>query len=102
MATLPPAGLRSEWAGLGLCVTRHPDALFVTGAAQREAKLVCQRCPVIAECLADALDHQTEFGVWGGMTERERRALLRQHPHVVSWWALFNRVGQRQGQAAAS
>ena len=51
MATLPPAGLRSEWAGLGLCVTRHPDALFVTGAAQREAKLVCQRCPVIAECL---------------------------------------------------
>jgi WhiB family redox-sensing transcriptional regulator len=41
------------------------------------------------ECLADALDNRTEFGVWGGMTERERRALLRRHPDVVSWRALF-------------
>lgn len=37
------------------------------------------------ECLADALDNDIEFGVWGGMTERERRALLRRRPGVVSW-----------------
>jgi WhiB family redox-sensing transcriptional regulator len=37
------------------------------------------------ECLVDALDHRVLFGVWGGMTERERRALLRSRPDVVSW-----------------
>lgn len=38
------------------------------------------------ECLADALDSQTSFGVWGGLTERERRALLRRYPSVSDWW----------------
>ncbi len=70
-----------------------PDDLFVKGAAQQQAKVVCQRCPVIAECLAEALDHRTEFGVWGGMTERERRALLRSNPQVTSWWSLFAQAG---------
>lgn len=37
------------------------------------------------ECLADSLDNRIEFGVWGGMTERERRALLRKRSDVVSW-----------------
>ena len=78
-------GMRADWAALGLCVTRDPDALFVKGAAQQQAKIVCQRCPVIAECLADALDNRTEFGVWGGMTERERRQLLRQRSDIDSW-----------------
>ncbi|HZG93587.1 MAG TPA: WhiB family transcriptional regulator, partial [Mycobacteriales bacterium] len=41
------------------------------------------------ECLSDALDNQVEFGVWGGMTERERRALLRRRPNVKSWRALL-------------
>src|SRR6188472_716915 len=77
------------WAGQGRCVSNDPDALFVRGAAQQNAKIVCQKCPVIAECLADALDNRTEFGVWGGMTERERRAMLRRHPNVASWWSLF-------------
>ena len=53
-----------------------PDALFVQGAAQNRAKAVCVGCAVRTECLADALDNRVEFGVWGGMTERERRALL--------------------------
>jgi len=62
-----------------------PDALFVEGAAQREARAVCSACPVRLECLADALDNRMDFGVWGGMTERERRALLRRRPEVSSW-----------------
>lgn len=37
------------------------------------------------ECLAEALDEGIEFGVWGGMTERDRRALLQRKPHVDSW-----------------
>jgi len=44
---------------------------------------------VIAECLADSLDNQIEYGVWGGMTERQRRVLLIRRPGVVSWRALF-------------
>lgn len=82
--------LLTDWAPAGNCVTTDPDALFVRGAAQQQAKLICGRCPVVAECLADALDNRTEFGVWGGMTERERRAMLRRHPKVTSWWTLFN------------
>ncbi len=78
-----------QWALQGSCVDAEPDALFVRGAAQQLAKQVCMSCPVIAECLADALDNRTEFGVWGGMTERERRALLKRRPDVTSWRALF-------------
>lgn len=88
-----------DWAPLGSCSTSDPDALFVQGAAQQTAKVVCQRCPVIAECLADALDNRTEFGVWGGMTERERRALLKRRPNITSWAALF---AQARAQAAES
>ena len=43
----------------------------------------------IAECAVDSLDNRVEFGVWGGMTERQRRALLKQHPEVVSWAEVF-------------
>jgi WhiB family redox-sensing transcriptional regulator len=78
-----------DWASQGACRKAEPDALFVRGAAQQVAKKVCLGCPVIAQCLADSLDNQTEFGVWGGMTERERRALLKRRPEVVSWRALF-------------
>jgi WhiB family redox-sensing transcriptional regulator len=46
-------------------------------------------CPVRTECLADALDNRVEFGVWGGMTERERRALLKRRPDVRSWRTLL-------------
>ena len=57
-----------------------PDELFVRGAEQNKAKQLCSGCPVRTECLAEALDNQIEWGVWGGMTERERRALLRRRP----------------------
>ena len=84
-----PGAMRQDWAGLGACVAGDPDDLFVKGAAQQQAKVVCQRCPVIAECLAEALDHRTEFGVWGGMTERERRELLRQRTDISSWQSVL-------------
>ncbi|MDQ2851248.1 WhiB family transcriptional regulator [Dermatophilaceae bacterium Sec6.4] len=77
------------WAARAACRGGSPDELFAKGAAQQNAKAICHGCPVVAECLADALDNRTEYGVWGGMTERERRALLRRRPEVVSWTALF-------------
>src|SRR5690625_6149088 len=64
-----------------------PDGFFVQGAEQNRAKTTCVACPVKTECLADALDNRIDFGVWGGMTERERRRLLRRHPHVTDWAA---------------
>ena len=73
-----------DWNDRGACRTGDPDELFVRGAEQNKAKLVCSGCPVRTECLAEALDNQIEWGVWGGMTERERRALLRRRP-TSSW-----------------
>lgn len=61
-----------DWADRGLCRTQA-DRMFAEGAAQNEAKAVCVHCPVQVECLAYALDHRVEHGVWGAMTERERR-----------------------------
>ncbi len=74
-----------DWSAHAACRETDPDELFVQGAAQNRAKAVCHGCPVRTECLADALDSRVEFGVWGGMTERERRALLRRRPTVTSW-----------------
>src|ERR1700758_2265271 len=80
---------RTAWVSKALCSSSDPDVLFVSGKAQRKATAICRHCPVVAECLADALDNRVEFGVWGGMTERQRRALLKQHPEVVSWYEFF-------------
>ncbi|MBO1766148.1 WhiB family transcriptional regulator [Allobranchiibius sp. GilTou38] len=90
-------GWDQSWAARAACRGGAPDELFARGAAQQSAKLVCQGCPVVAECLADALDNRTEYGVWGGMTERERRALLRRRPDVQSWTALFKAARAREG-----
>lgn len=79
-----------DWAASAACQQSTPDALFVRGAEQHRAKLVCATCPVRAECLAEALDNRIEWGVWGGMTERERRAVLRKRPNVSSWRALLS------------
>jgi WhiB family redox-sensing transcriptional regulator len=82
-------GMIADWPSVAACRTGDPDALFVQGAEQNVAKRICRSCPVRYECLADALDNRIEFGVWGGMTERERRALLRRHPQVPSWRKMF-------------
>ncbi|MSO27032.1 MAG: WhiB family transcriptional regulator [Candidatus Nanopelagicales bacterium] len=80
---------KRDWAADAACRGTDPDILFVQGAAQKRAKNICMGCPVRTECLADALDNGVEFGIWGGMTERERRALLRRRPNVTSWRLLL-------------
>ncbi|HCT14096.1 MAG TPA: WhiB family transcriptional regulator [Corynebacterium nuruki] len=80
---------RGEWITQAHCRNVDPEELFVRGAAQRKAVAICRHCPVVLQCRADALDNNVEFGVWGGMTERQRRALLRKHPEVDSWADFF-------------
>ncbi|MCG6568218.1 WhiB family transcriptional regulator [Tessaracoccus sp. ZS01] len=75
----------SEWTLQAKC-RDMADALFPEGKDQKRARSVCVGCPVRSECLAEALDNRIEWGVWGGMTERERRALLRQRPDIDSWF----------------
>jgi WhiB family transcriptional regulator, redox-sensing transcriptional regulator len=64
--------------GRGRCAEVDPDLHFPEkGAGTRGAKLVCRACEVRPECLEYALEHDERFGVWGGLSERERRRLRR-------------------------
>ncbi|MEU6974127.1 WhiB family transcriptional regulator [Kitasatospora aureofaciens] len=74
-----------DWREAAACRTTDPDEMFADHAHQTRAKATCSGCPSRTPCLAHALDNRIEFGVWGGMTERERRALLRRRPTVTSW-----------------
>ena len=94
--------LSPDWTSQAACRGTDPDSLFVQGAAQNRAKAICMGCPVRTECLADALDNRVEFGVWGGMTERERRALLRRRPNVTSWHRLLSTAQQEYQRAAGT
>lgn len=96
------AGPDGHWTAAAACGTGKvaPDELFVEGAAQRDARSVCEGCVVRLQCLADALDSRADFGVWGGMTERERRALRRRRPEVESWHDEL--VGADAAQAVAT
>ena len=86
-----------EWTARAKC-KGMTDALFPEAADQKRARLFCQGCPVRFECLAEALDNRIEWGVWGGMTERERRQLLRQRSDISSWSDVL--VGQKRAYAA--
>jgi WhiB family redox-sensing transcriptional regulator len=99
---LAPTAEERRWTTEALCADGDPDRLFVTGAAQREAAKLCRDCPVLMECLADALDNRIEFGVWGGLTERQRRALLKRRPDVTSWRDLLESAREDGRRGVAS
>lgn len=66
------------WQERALCAQTDPEAFFPEkGGSTREAKRVCMSCEVRAECLDYALAHDERFGIWGGLSERERRRLKR-------------------------
>src|SRR6185436_13611531 len=89
---------REDWTMRAKCRGME-DALFPDASDQKRARLLCSGCPVRFECLAEALDNRIEWGVWGGMTERERRLLLRQRTDVTSWSSIL--VGKQGAQADA-
>lgn len=66
------------WQDRANCLGVDPDLFFPErGASTREAKEVCRGCVVRDECLEYALAHGEKFGIWGGMSERERRRIRR-------------------------
>lgn len=81
---------QEDWTMRAKCRGKG-DALFPEAADQKRARLVCSGCPVMYECLAEALDNRIEWGIWGGKTERERRLLLRNHSEVRSWSSVLVR-----------
>jgi WhiB family redox-sensing transcriptional regulator len=67
------------WQEQALCAQTDPEAFFPEkGGSTREAKRVCSRCDVRGDCLTFALSHDERFGIWGGLSERERRRLKRE------------------------
>jgi WhiB family redox-sensing transcriptional regulator len=81
-----------------ICRDEDPELFFPVGTGDpalkqiAEAKTVCRRCPVASECLAWALDSGQDAGVWGGMSEDERRALKRRN----------TRADRRRGATASA
>lgn len=66
------------WRGDAVCAQTDPEAFFPEkGGSTREAKAVCARCLVAAEGLDSALRNEERFGIWGGLSERERRKITR-------------------------
>jgi WhiB family transcriptional regulator, redox-sensing transcriptional regulator len=69
-------GEEQDWQERALCAQTDPEAFFPEkGGSTREAKKVCQTCEVRVECLEAALMNDERFGIWGGLSERERRKL---------------------------
>ncbi len=78
-----PAGDRPDWRADAACRDADPELFFPDGdirsarAQLKTAKLICRGCPVSATCLNWALASGQEAGIWGGLTEDERRGLHR-------------------------
>lgn len=72
-----------DWRDRAACLDEDPELFFPIGntgpALQQieDAKAICRTCPVIDECLKFALENGQDAGVWGGLSEDERRALKR-------------------------
>src|SRR4029079_11706497 len=73
------------WQDRALCAQTDPEAFFPEkGGSTREAKKVCLGCDVRAECLEYALMKDERFGIWGGLSERERRRLKKSAVWVIA------------------
>jgi WhiB family transcriptional regulator, redox-sensing transcriptional regulator len=73
------ADQEQDWQERALCAQTDPEAFFPEkGGSTREAKKICGGCEVRTECLEYALAHDERFGIWGGLSERERRRIRKQ------------------------
>ena len=80
MVAAPAFLIRQDqnWRAHARCAEFDPDLFFAAGALEHKvAKRICRTCPVQKECLVFAMDTPMDHGVWGGLTERERRSYRR-------------------------
>ncbi len=76
-----------SWRERGRCLGLDPEIFYPPEddeAAAEPAKAICAVCPVREACLEHALTRREKIGVWGGLTERERRRLIRQRRRLAS------------------
>ncbi|MDA8285923.1 MAG: WhiB family transcriptional regulator [Actinomycetota bacterium] len=77
-ALVVAGGEDRSWQRRANCMGVDPDLFFPDrGTSTREAKEVCRGCVVREECLEYAITHSEKFGIWGGLSERERRRIRR-------------------------
>lgn len=89
-----------EWQQDGLCRTMNPEVFFHPDGERgpsrrwrdRRAVAVCQECPVLAACREHALRVREPYGVWGGLTEEEREAILREPVEAADEAELIERA----------
>lgn len=78
-----------DWRAQGRCAGEDPNLWFAVGALEHKmAKRLCRGCPVRYDCLAYAMEHPVDHGIWGGLTERERRR-LRRRAGEAGWRSLL-------------
>lgn len=72
--------LASSWRERSSCLGENPEIFFAGGGVSRKAKKICQSCPVREQCLELSLRNDERFGIWGGLSRAERRALKKRSP----------------------
>ena len=73
------------WASQGNCVGSDTNVFFPSrGGTTKEAKAICDGCPVMTECLEYALEYNERIGTWGGKSAKERR-IINQQRRRVNW-----------------
>ncbi len=78
-------GFSQPWRELALCAQTDPDLFFPEkGGSTAPATAVCHECPVIKECLEYALQHDIRHGIWGGMSDNDRRRIAKERRHKAS------------------
>lgn len=79
IALAVPVSDERPWAVFSACKDQDPNAFFPTSPeGELQAIRICQGCTVKMECLEFALETKARFGIWGGLTEKQRKALERQ------------------------
>ena len=85
-----------SWQMLSNCLGVDPDLFFPErGASTKDAKAVCQGCVVREDCLEYALTNREKFGIWGGLSERERRRIRRERGAAQAPSAIASNASQR-------
>lgn len=84
LEALKNEGIDMAWQDFANCRGADPDLFFPErGASTRQAKSICRECSVMEECLEFAIVSSEKFGIWGAMSERERRKIRRERQITI-------------------